>query len=72
VLPEDGTPVPKHVGDMSLVLICIWYGAFGWCNKLSTLITSLNLVCIGCTENGLSNGSLITIFSAILIGLKTL
>jgi len=37
-----------------------------------TLFTLLNLQFIGFTANGLSNGSLINIFSAILIGLKTL
>ena len=37
-----------------------------------TLLTVLNLSCSGRIQNGLSNGSLITIFPAILFGLQTL
>ena len=72
MLLKDGTLIPKHVGDMSLVLTHMWYDAIGWCNKLPTLITVLNVAYSGCTENGLSSSSLITVFSAILIGLKIL
>jgi len=38
VLPEDGTLVLKHVRDMTAILIYNLYFAFGWCNKLGTLL----------------------------------
>jgi hypothetical protein len=51
----------------ALYIVLSWF-----CDELLPLFTILNLSCSGRTENGLCISSLITTFSAILIGLKTL
>jgi len=33
LLSEDCIFLPKYVGALSLLFICISYGAFGWYNK---------------------------------------
>jgi hypothetical protein len=34
----DGALAPKHVAALCITLICGYYSAFGWCNKLTVLI----------------------------------
>jgi hypothetical protein len=42
VLPEDGALAPKHVAALCVTLMCEYYSAFGWCNKLDMLIKTMH------------------------------
>jgi hypothetical protein len=38
VLPDDGTPLPKHVADTPVISSYNYFRGFGWRNKLKQFI----------------------------------